>query len=68
MLLPVTFFSGQNSIDISRCPPPFFLGGGVLNLIRHGVGLIWTKDQLVAKASTDTGQHKRQTFMPPGGF
>jgi hypothetical protein len=33
--------------------PPF----GFLNLVRHVVGLLWTSDQLVAKASTDTGQH-----------
>jgi hypothetical protein len=27
------------------------------NLIRPVVELLWTSDQLVAKASTDTGQH-----------
>jgi hypothetical protein len=30
---------------------------GVLNLIKHTAGLVWTSDQLVAKASTDTGKH-----------
>jgi hypothetical protein len=35
--------------------PPFL---GVFNLIRHVVGLLWASDQLVAKACTDTGQHK----------
>jgi hypothetical protein len=30
---------------------------GFLNLIVHGTGLLWTRDQFVAKASTDTGQH-----------
>jgi hypothetical protein len=34
---------------------------GFLNVIRHGVGLLWTRDQLVEKASTDTGQHNIQT-------
>jgi hypothetical protein len=30
---------------------------GFLNLMRHVVGLVWTRDQLIAKTSTDTGQH-----------
>jgi hypothetical protein len=30
---------------------------GFLNLIIHVVGLLWTSDQPVEKASTDTGQH-----------
>jgi hypothetical protein len=50
----------------------FFWRGGVANLIRHSVGLLWTSDQPVAKASTDTGQHnterQRQTSMPQAGF
>jgi hypothetical protein len=36
------------------------------------VGLLWTSDQPVAKASTYTGQHntetQRQTSMPRAGF
>jgi hypothetical protein len=42
------------------------------NLFRHVIGLLWTSDQPVAKASTDTGQHniltQRQTSMPPEGL
>jgi hypothetical protein len=34
---------------------------GVLNLIRHVVGLLWTSDQLVAKAYTDTAQQHKNT-------
>jgi hypothetical protein len=34
---------------------------GILNPIRHGVGLLWTRDQLVGKASTGTEQHKINT-------
>jgi hypothetical protein len=40
--------------------------------MRHGVGLLWTRDRLVVKASTDRGQHnikhKSQASMPPAGF
>jgi hypothetical protein len=42
--------------------------GRFLILCRQLVGLLWTSDQPVAKASTYTVQHnieiKRQTFMP----
>jgi hypothetical protein len=42
------------------------------NLLRHTVGLLWTSDQSVAKASTYKGQHstesQRQTFKPRAGF
>jgi hypothetical protein len=40
-------------------------------LLRNMVGLLWTSDQTVAKASTYTGQHKkhkRQTSTPSAGF
>jgi hypothetical protein len=33
---------------------PFF---GFLNVTGHGVGLHWTRDQHIAKASTDKGHH-----------
>jgi hypothetical protein len=39
------------SIDVSGA----FLG--FLNLIGHVVELLWPRDQLVAKASTNIGQH-----------
>jgi hypothetical protein len=46
--------------------------GGFIIYFRHLVGLLWTSDQPVAKASTYTGQHnirtQRQTSMPPAGF
>jgi hypothetical protein len=29
----------------------------ITHTIRHTVGLLWTSDQLVAEASTYTGQH-----------
>jgi hypothetical protein len=42
------------------------------NLIKTQVGLLWTSDQPVAKASTYTGQHntgtQEQTSMPPAVF
>jgi hypothetical protein len=45
---------------------------GFVILLRHTVGLLWTSDQPVAKASTYTGQHnietQRQTSMPRAGF
>jgi hypothetical protein len=45
---------------------------GFLDLIRHGVGSLWTSDQPVAEASTYadhiTYKHKRQTFMPTVRF
>jgi hypothetical protein len=31
------------------------------NLLKHTVGLLWTSDQPVAKASTYTGQHNTET-------
>jgi hypothetical protein len=41
-------------------------------LLRHLVGLPWTSDEPVAKASTYTRQHnietQRQTSMPRVGF
>jgi hypothetical protein len=42
----------------SFCDPRRALGSlcGFLHLIGHVVGLLWTRDQLVAKASTDTRQ------------
>jgi hypothetical protein len=46
--------------------------GGFIILLRHLVGLLWTSAQLVAKASTYTGQYKtetqRQTSMPWAEF
>jgi hypothetical protein len=51
---------------------PFFGEGAVMNFIRQGLGLIWRRDQLVTKASTDTGQHSVEThetnIHAPGGF
>jgi hypothetical protein len=45
---------------------------GYLNLSRHVVGILWTSDQLVVQASTDTGLHniqtQRQTSMPRAEF
>jgi hypothetical protein len=43
----------------------------ITHILRHKVGLLWTSDQPVAKASTYTGQHnihKIQTSMPRSGF
>jgi hypothetical protein len=41
---------------------------GLFNLFTHSVGLLWTSDQSVAKASTYTRQHNEerrgQTSMP----
>jgi hypothetical protein len=34
-----------------------FLLWAFYNLIRNMVGLFWMSDQLIAKASTNTGQH-----------
>jgi hypothetical protein len=38
-----------------------FHTGGFVILLRHTVGLLWTSDQPIAKASTYTGQHNRNT-------
>jgi hypothetical protein len=39
-------------------------------VFRHAVGLLWTSDQPIAKASTYIGQHtiETQTSMPEAGF
>jgi hypothetical protein len=46
--------------------------GGCLILFRHSVGILWTSDQPVTKASNYTGQHnterRGQTSMPWAGF
>jgi hypothetical protein len=50
--------------------------GGFVTLVRHLIGLLWTSDQSLAKASTYTGQHtnnthtetQKQTSMPRVGF
>jgi hypothetical protein len=45
-----------------------FLGVSWSHAYRHTVGLLWTSDQPVAKYSTYTGQHNRQTSMPRAWF
>jgi hypothetical protein len=46
--------------------------GDFVILLRHLVGLLWTIDQFVAVASSNTGQHntetQRQTSMPRAEF
>jgi hypothetical protein len=44
--------------SLSTFPDTLF---GVLNPSRHGVGLLWTRDQFVVKSSTDTRQQNLYT-------
>jgi hypothetical protein len=48
--------------SLSTFPDTLF---GVLNPSRHGVGLLWTRDQFVAKASTDTRQQNKTIIHVP---
>jgi hypothetical protein len=58
-----------STVHVKPWPPHT---GGFVILLRHLIGLLWTIDQPVAKASTYTGQHntetQRQTSMPRAGF
>jgi hypothetical protein len=54
--------SNGAAAQIGPSPPPFT--GFLILLFRRAVRLIWTSDQPVAKASTNTGQHKNKHPCP----
>jgi hypothetical protein len=69
----ILYYVSHHQWFCSPCKDTGRLTPEVHNLLWHLIGLIWTSDQPVAKASTYTGKHnietQRKTSMPPrAGF